>query len=73
MIDRQGHIKLIDFGFAKRLKNQEDRTFTNCGTPVYLAPEILTGQGHNFAADVWSLGVVICELITGVTPFHNAN
>ena len=40
MIDRNGHIKLVDFGFSKRLKNKEDRTMTLCGTPGYMAPEV---------------------------------
>eukprot|EP00347_Sterkiella_histriomuscorum_P023737 403333560 len=68
MIDRDGHIKLIDFGFAKQLtisNNSEYRTYTNCGTPAYISPEILMGIGHCFQSDVWSLGVLICELING--------
>ena len=66
MQDR-GHIKFVDFGFAKQLKG---RTQTNCGTPVYLAPEILRGAGHSFEVDIWSLGVLIVEIVSGQTPFH---
>ena len=57
-----GHIKLVDFGFAKKLKG---RTSTNCGTPVYLAPEILRGTGHSFEVDIWSLGVLMVEIVSG--------
>ena len=63
-----GHLKLVDFGFAKQLK--QGKTSTNCGTPVYLAPEILRGQGHSFEVDIWSLGVLMVELVSGQTPFH---
>ena len=62
-----GHIKFVDFGFAKSLKG---RTKTNCGTPVYLAPEILRGTGHSFEVDIWSLGVLMVEIVSGQTPFH---
>lgn len=63
MTDR-GHIKLVDFGFAKRLKNG-DKTHTNCGTPAYIAPEVLIGNGHGHEADVWSLGVLMFEIASG--------
>lgn len=66
MIDAEGHIKLIDFGFAKRLQSKETRTHTNCGTMGYTAPEVLMGQvGYSFPADIWSFGVLLCELLSG--------
>jgi serine/threonine protein kinase len=62
----EGHIKFIDFGFAKEIK---DRTYTLCGTPEYLAPEIVRGEGASFASDWWAFGVLIYEFIVGSSPF----
>lgn len=53
LINRDGHLKITDFGFAKKLR---DRTWTLCGTPEYLAPEIIQSKGHNRAVDWWALG-----------------
>lgn len=66
LFDAGGHIKFIDFGFAKQI---DERTYTLCGTPEYLAPEIIRGEGTTFASDWWSYGVLIHELICGYTPF----
>ena len=65
-----GHIKFIDFGFAKQIA---DRTYTLCGTPEYLAPEIIRGEGASFCSDWWAFGVLVYEFIVGQTPFVDEN
>ena len=69
LIDSMGYLKLSDFGFAKVVK---ERTYTLCGTPEYIAPEILRNQGHGKGADWWALGVLLYEMLVGIDPF-NAN
>ena len=67
LIDQSGNLKLTDFGFAKII---EKRTYTVCGTPAYIAPEILLNKGHGKAADWWSFGVLIYEFLAGYDPFY---
>ena len=66
LIGEDGYLKLADFGFAKVVTA---RTFTLCGTPEYLAPEILLNQGHSKPADWWTLGILIYEMNAGIDPF----
>ncbi|KAJ1966026.1 cAMP-dependent protein kinase catalytic subunit [Dipsacomyces acuminosporus] len=70
LLDDRGHVKLADFGFAKRV---EDRTWTLCGTPEYLAPEIIQSKGHGKAVDWWALGILIFEMLAGYPPFYDDN
>ena len=72
LIDEEGYLKLIDFGMAKIIKNDEKAT-SFCGTPEYLAPEVITGEGHNRAADWWSFGILIFEMLCGIPPFYCEN
>jgi protein kinase A len=65
MIDCEGHVKIIDFGFAKCLKRATDLTYTHCGTPGYIAPEIMNKNGHGLQADIWALGILFSEMIGG--------
>ncbi|KAH8662272.1 kinase-like domain-containing protein [Xylariales sp. PMI_506] len=76
LLDAQGHVKLVDFGFAKRLGSQNDKpveTYTLCGTPEYLAPEVIQNKGHTTAVDWWALGILIYEFLTGYPPFWHQN
>jgi serine/threonine protein kinase len=61
-------LQIVDFGFAKHLDSGE-RTYTFCGTPDYLAPEVVLGKGSGRQADYWALGVLTFELVVGVAPF----
>jgi len=72
LLDKNGHVKLIDFGFAKMIGDvKTQRTFTNCGTPGYCAPEVMLDFGYNYKCDIWSIGILICEIMGGFTPFQN--
>ena len=67
-------IKLGDFGLATKLDFDGERKRTICGTPNYIAPEVLEGKnGHSYEVDVWSLGVIIYTLIIGKPPFETSN
>ncbi|KAL6074229.1 cAMP-dependent protein kinase catalytic subunit, variant 3 [Balamuthia mandrillaris] len=70
LLDAFGHIKLTDFGFAKEIT---DRTWTMCGTPDYIAPEVLLGRGYGTHVDWWSFGVLVYEMLAGKPPFHCRN
>jgi len=72
LLDKNGHIKLIDFGFAKVVE-RSDRTWTTCGTPEYIAPEIIQMKGHGKPVDWWALGILIFEMLAGYPPFSDEN
>jgi len=66
LFDASGYLKVCDFGFAKKII---DRTWTLCGTPEYLAPEILSNKGHGLPVDWWAFGILIFEMLVGQPPF----
>jgi len=69
MIDSKGYVKVVDLGFAKKVLPGH-KTWTFCGTPEYIPPEIISNTGHNVAADYWSLGILVFELLSKRTPFR---
>lgn len=69
VLDQRGYIKVVDFGLSKILDGW--KTWTMCGTPEYLAPEIIKNKGHNHCVDFWMLGVLAFELATGQGPFSS--
>ena len=73
LLDEEGHICLSDFGLSKVGLSEGERTLTFCGTPQYLAPEIIKREGHDKAVDYWSLGAMLFNMLSGSTPFQQKN
>ncbi len=83
MIDKDGYIKITDFGLSKTGIKGNKGTYSICGTPEYLAPEILFKKGHGKAVDWWTLGIIffprciyslgaiLYEMLTGLPPYYN--
>ena len=70
LIDSEGHIRLTDFGLSKSgLQNNDGRTESFCGTPEYLAPEIIKDKEYTYSVDWYSWGLVLYEMLTGINPF----
>ena len=72
LMDENYNIKLTDFGWSNYLDNEEKRS-TVCGTPIYLAPEMINRKGHDERVDIWCIGVLLFELSTGRVPFQGNN
>uniref|UniRef100_A0A8K9V9V4 Protein kinase C n=1 Tax=Oncorhynchus mykiss TaxID=8022 RepID=A0A8K9V9V4_ONCMY len=69
LLESEGHIKLTDYGMCKEGLRPGDTTSTFCGTPNYIAPEILRGEDYGFSVDWWALGVLMFEMMAGRSPF----
>ena len=72
MINKNGYLKIIDFGISKELK-EKDITYTICGTPHYLAPEVIIGKGYSYSSDYWSVGITMFEIFYGYVPFGQSS
>lgn len=70
LIDDVGYLKLTDFGLSKKGIIGNEGATSLCGTPEYIAPEVITKQSYGKAVDWWTLGIIIYEMIMGVPPFY---
>lgn len=70
LIDSVGYIRVTDFGLSKMKIFNDSDAYSICGTPEYLAPEILNKQGHGKPVDWWTFGCILYEMLTGVPPFY---
>jgi len=68
LVDKSGYPKLVDFGFAKVITG---KSYTLCGTPEYLAPELVLARGHTKAVDYWAYGILLYEMEAGYSPFSD--
>ena len=73
MVNENGYLTLIDFGSCKIIEDQNELESSFVGSPDYIPPEIIHGEGHNLMADWWSFGIIIYELLFGIPPFHDDN
>lgn len=69
-LDDDLHVKIGDFGLAAKIEYEGERKKTLCGTPNYIAPEILNRKGHSFEVDIWSVGCIMYTLLIGKPPFE---
>lgn len=74
LVDAEGHLRITDFGLVKQnMDTSESTTSTFCGTPEYIAPEMLQGKAYSKAVDWWSFGILVFELLRGLPPFYDQN
>ena len=73
LIDPYGNIRIIDFGFARALGSSHSMARTVCGSPAYVAPEVIMAKPYDYKADIWSLGVILYAISVGSLPFDDSN
>lgn len=73
LLDRNGNLRIIDFGLSKRQSKSSTCYYTVCGSPAYVAPELITGNPYTNAVDIWSAGVILYAMCAGVLPFCDGN
>lgn len=73
LFNKDGYILLADFGLATKVDEKKKLAWSFCGTPEYLAPEMLTGEGHDHTVDWWTLGILLYEMLVGIPPFFDRN
>lgn len=72
LLDSDGHLRLVDFGLSKYVGGgANDLTYEFCGTPSYLAPEVIMKVGYNKMVDWWGLGILLVEMVVGAPPFND--
>lgn len=73
LFNEDGYLLLADFGLAKMTASKKDQSNSFCGTPEYLSPEMIIGNGHDHTVDWWTVGILLYELLVGITPFFHRN
>ena len=71
LLDKEGHIRICDFGLSKPNIERKQQCYSFCGSPEYMAPEMLLKVGHGFSLDYYCLGAILFELLTGLPPFYS--
>lgn len=73
LLDEKGNVCLTDFGMSRIMDHKHFKSYSIVGSAEYLSPEIVSGNGHSFSTDYWSLGILLFELLYGQPPFYNQN
>jgi serum/glucocorticoid-regulated kinase 2 len=72
-MDIEGHVRIADFGLSKPSITRDEKAYSFCGSPEYMAPEMLLKSGHNQTVDFYCLGALLYELLTGLPPYYSVD